>query len=358
MMEKTLYNSSSRSVYLDWVKGVAIILMVLGHCMQYGSKYRADELYFENGLFMWIYSFHMPLFMLVSGYLFRKSMLHRTFLSNIKHRAIALLLPVFTWNSLWLVHINSSLLISGEVNFRLSEQLQSYFSALWFLWALFWCSIIVLFVHRFLRDSIGIYICLGILLLFVPGKYEGYFLVKNQALLIFMYPYFIAGYMWSKFKLYHFLVKNSPSSLYWALLFSLLLFMFLFIFYNKDTYIYNTGTCILNGTSIDFMQLLIDIYRYLIGFVGATVMFLLLRLLIRKLGVEKLRVLAIIGVNSIGIYIISSYVELYLPLMPHVLSFGYIGVLAETCIIVGIICYITVLLRKNHFLNRVLFGGR
>lgn len=64
-----------RSLYLDVVKGLAIILVVVGHCIQFGSG--ADVLrsgvFFADPLFKFIYSFHMPLFMLVSGYLFRYS---------------------------------------------------------------------------------------------------------------------------------------------------------------------------------------------------------------------------------------------------------------------------------------------
>lgn len=62
----------SRSEYLDFVKGTAIILVELGHCVQWGSgaAFLSSGLFFEDGLFRFIYSFHMPLFMLVSGYVF------------------------------------------------------------------------------------------------------------------------------------------------------------------------------------------------------------------------------------------------------------------------------------------------
>lgn len=63
---------SKRNSYLDIAKSLGIILVVIGHCIQYGSGslYFEKELYFYNILFKFIYSFHMPLFMLISGYLF------------------------------------------------------------------------------------------------------------------------------------------------------------------------------------------------------------------------------------------------------------------------------------------------
>ena len=61
-----------RILSIDAIKAFAIFCVVLGHCIQYGSGifYLKDEIYFENWLFKIIYSFHMPLFMLISGYLF------------------------------------------------------------------------------------------------------------------------------------------------------------------------------------------------------------------------------------------------------------------------------------------------
>ena len=53
-----------RNQQLDIVKGFAIVLVVLGHAIQY--TYRDFDNLF---VFRLIYSFHMPLFMFVSGML-------------------------------------------------------------------------------------------------------------------------------------------------------------------------------------------------------------------------------------------------------------------------------------------------
>jgi len=54
-----------RLIWADSLKGVLIILVVLGHAIQYTI---GNECY-ENRLWNIIYSFHMPAFMAVSGYL-------------------------------------------------------------------------------------------------------------------------------------------------------------------------------------------------------------------------------------------------------------------------------------------------
>lgn len=68
-MEKIL---EQRTNFIDFIKGIAIFLMLYGHSLQYGSG--ADFLqsgqYWENNVMKVIYSFHMPLFITISGYLF------------------------------------------------------------------------------------------------------------------------------------------------------------------------------------------------------------------------------------------------------------------------------------------------
>lgn len=64
--------AQSRDKFLDLIKGVTIILVVAGHCIQSGcgTQYSSSNLYWENYLFKFIYGFHMPLFAMISGYLF------------------------------------------------------------------------------------------------------------------------------------------------------------------------------------------------------------------------------------------------------------------------------------------------
>lgn len=54
--------SRNRISYIDQLKGIAIFLVVLGHVIEHNAGR-------DNFLWTLIYSFHMPLFMFVSGYL-------------------------------------------------------------------------------------------------------------------------------------------------------------------------------------------------------------------------------------------------------------------------------------------------
>lgn len=68
--------SRLRLHWLDVVKGIAIILVVMGHVT---SNYINDNNIEIAGSFRilhsFIYSFHMPLFMFISGYLFSSSLM-------------------------------------------------------------------------------------------------------------------------------------------------------------------------------------------------------------------------------------------------------------------------------------------
>lgn len=58
---------AERDNRIDVVKGVCIVLMVWGHLPQMGTQAPLLE-----NLVIWIYTFHMPVFVLITGYLFGK----------------------------------------------------------------------------------------------------------------------------------------------------------------------------------------------------------------------------------------------------------------------------------------------
>ena len=144
------YFNKERNIYVDVIKGIAIILVVIGHCIQFGSGRACleSEDFFNDPLFKFIYSFHMPLFMLVSGYLFANT-IKRDTNEIIKRKAGTILLPLISWHTVALF-IN---LLLGQ-NYTLSILFLSYFHALWFLRALFFCCMVVLLMNRVFKDNI------------------------------------------------------------------------------------------------------------------------------------------------------------------------------------------------------------
>ena len=63
-----LNRNTERIKSLDVSKGIAIFLMLYGHCIQYCSNNEFD--FHDDSVSRFIGSINMPLFMLISGYLF------------------------------------------------------------------------------------------------------------------------------------------------------------------------------------------------------------------------------------------------------------------------------------------------
>mgnify|MGYP002623631565 CR=1 FL=1 len=86
---------TARLEYVDYAKGVMILLVVVGHICQY---------YFGRGkyepMYGFIYSFHMPLFFLLSGYVVgvtQKRIQSQTFRKWLGHKVQTLLVPFAVW---------------------------------------------------------------------------------------------------------------------------------------------------------------------------------------------------------------------------------------------------------------------
>jgi len=134
-------NTQLRDQFLDIAKGLAIILVVVGHVIQ-GSSDKFDDLLW----FKVIYSFHMPLFVFLSGSVaaiaFSPERIQSGMLVLIKQAktriakaSIRLLLPFISWcviNQL-VYHQSDSVFSATVLAFRRPD------TALWFLLAIFYC---------------------------------------------------------------------------------------------------------------------------------------------------------------------------------------------------------------------------
>lgn len=82
---------NKRIEIIEILQCIAVLLVVLGHSIETPHS----NILFFHLLHDFIYSFHMPLFMLISGYLFYNDNKKRAYLQFIKHKAEGLLLPYF-----------------------------------------------------------------------------------------------------------------------------------------------------------------------------------------------------------------------------------------------------------------------
>lgn len=123
-------NQKQRILWADSLKGLLMLLVILGHVIQ---SIKGD-LCFDDHVFNLIYSFHMPAFMAVSGW-FAFSKSNTSFINTCKRRIYQLLIPYFIW-SLFRWGITDC-----SIN-NLSKIILYPDSYYWFLWVLFWICII------------------------------------------------------------------------------------------------------------------------------------------------------------------------------------------------------------------------
>ena len=124
-------SSSCRLVYIDNTKGFAIILVVLGHVVQF--MYAPDG-YQQNIVFRYIYSFHMPLFFILSGMVTKvappKSL--RNVYDKLRKRFLQLIVPFCIWG---IIRVIMSTDIPLYIMFLKPDR------SLWFLWVLFFINV-------------------------------------------------------------------------------------------------------------------------------------------------------------------------------------------------------------------------
>lgn len=346
--------SKERNLYLDILKAISIILVIVGHCIQYGAgaEYLAWGMCLYNPVFIFIYSFHMPLFMMISGYLFAFSCKNKTPLQLLVAKAKQMLVPLFCWSfvSLAVQTIKIFLGLSTHkftLNWVLGMISSSFWGGPWFLWAIWWCSLVIIIGRWLFRDSPIFYTLVWLATLFIPD-------VDNTAVYKFMLPFFVLAYLFGTRDLATKLKKIYTNR---AFAYScIIIFALLLPHYNFDTFIYTTGYSII-GKNIVY-QLHNDSLRFVIGLFGSISAMYIVHAFMDVIPEKINKVTAYLGTCTLGIYLISNYifdeVLKYLPIN----GLNYWLVLLESIIILGVTLLLTMLLKKFKITNRLLLGGR
>ncbi|MBQ4438536.1 acyltransferase family protein [bacterium] len=284
--------------YVSVVKGLAIFLMLWGHCIQYCSNNRFNV--FDDLMFKIIYSFHMPLFMLISGFLMYYSSQKRGTRELIIHRTNRLLYPIITCTFLnfFLTTGVKNLFHNPSLNVLLSGAWLKDFSPFWFLWGTLVASFVSIISFKNNR-------CVAVKVLLVLLGFIFAAIMPCATTNIYMLPYFLCGYIFNAFmnkyeQVYRFIVKCR-----WI---AIVAFPILLSFYSRDHFIYTTG---IFASDIPLLKCVyIDLFRWLIGFVGSIAVLTIVYELIRHIGQRTIanRFLSIfeeLGDNSLEYYCIS-----------------------------------------------------
>lgn len=327
---------NTRIEYLDIVKLVTIYLVILGHVIAM----------MENGyvvgerLYSLIYSFHMPLFMLLSGYFVSSKSGELPLINITTKKAKQLLLPAFTCTTICLLYL---WLARDHVNVR-----DEIIGNSWFLKTLFvYYTLFSLFKRLPFNDWILCFASCALLFV-IPGC--------SSVQVNLLFPYFWGGYMMRKYKVLEKVSYSWKHAIFFILLFAGL--------YSLQRY-WN----IPNYIEINIHSLLDKpcyiLFRYLVAFTGCLATITSISLVHKSWqSFSFINKCAKYGQWTLGVYVLQTI--LVINIFPDTLAwhvetewlFNLIIVpLLSLVFLAACICLIY-LLSKNKISDLLFFGGQ
>lgn len=238
--------SDRRIKWIDALKLFAIFLVLWGHSIQYLSS----APYAENPLFRAIYSFHMPLFMMLSGFLGGR-LLTKDIKEVVRDKGRRLLVPVVSFGMLWGL---------SDISDATGRIAGFWIDSLWFLKSAFICMVIFRIVMLPRRHG-----WLWLLLSVIAVQPIDYCDLWQ------MYPCFVTGWI-----LRNYFDSVRPMS-GWILSITAIVFVGMLLFFGPEYFSAGgPGSYIADEIAANMKAVIwISCYKMIIGIVGA-VFFILL----------------------------------------------------------------------------------
>lgn len=218
--------ATSRVSFVDIVKAISIILVVIGHYNPVGSP----PSYLTAIDF--IYTFHMPVFMCMAGFLFYRSFKREvSYKSFVVKKFKRLMIPYFFFS---LLIISIKLIFQQFIPMEHAVVPMDYLSLflfpkaapfLWFIYTLFIIFLLVVPVLKYCKQGLVLLLIIALPIFFIHGEFEAnYFcFLQFKGMLI----YFVLGCIASRY------LSKIPMALAW--LFPLIT-IHLILFYTVETY--------------------------------------------------------------------------------------------------------------------------
>lgn len=244
--------TQARIADIDFIKLGAMFIVIWGHALQYGTTEAPSQTYLHP-MSQWVTSFHMPLFMLLSG-LFASSALKKSFGVMLKDKLVYLLLPSIIWTGIEVALIS----LRNPSHWATHSIIGHFVVNYWFIKALILCYVIYYLSGRFLGNNIWTALLTSILTAILPWG--------NLFNLSTMLPFFWIGVLFKD------QILNMPACK--IALPSTIVFILLYLLWNIEYTMYSTKIELLRGLpsglmQIDMTNLGIYIYRLAIGLAGS-----------------------------------------------------------------------------------------
>ena len=327
---------NSRDKILDIMKGVAIILVIFGH-----QLVSMDE---GNIILDVIYSFHIPLFFVISGYLVGKTVIGDS-KQWISKKFFHLVIPwsLFTFYSFFL-----------QKDYSFSQWLGFgfiYNQLAWFLWTLFTCYIIILLVNMIYikYPDRALFLSLLLVVLFLVCPFinivdNNNYLGKN--VISWFFSFFFLGYMISKYNIW--LSKINQKIIY---LLGTLGFVVVMQLTNWDGGWLNQS--FLPTSSYIFGNQWILIGRYLQALTGCCLAYTISKVI--YIIPKTSDWIAWIGTKTLGIYLLTSVTVAIFPWTITV-DDGWTKIITSSIFLGAATILIVMFVEQFYFLSALLIG--
>ena len=164
-----------RFLWLDYDKGISIILVAYGHCffMLFDHGINMAPYPYFNYIGTFLYGFRMPLFFIVSGILISNSLRKRGLPAYLLNRVNNILYPLLVWGGIQISlallsarYTNSDITMASYLNLIINPRQTGHF---WYLNALFFIGVIYSLLKTKLKVSIGIQLVIGFVFFSIAG---------------------------------------------------------------------------------------------------------------------------------------------------------------------------------------------
>jgi fucose 4-O-acetylase-like acetyltransferase len=352
---------------IDLLKAFAIFCVLWGHSIGDFRANNSEWFFLADPILKFIFTYHMPLFFMISGFFFYSS-LNLTFKDVLKKRFTYLIIPHITWSVLITI-MNWGISLIGwrtpftDKPFTILSQIRALFipdpaTELWFFKDLFLTTLIVFVSCKIFKKRYAAFIASMLFVLFVNcfgvvGKVQR-----------FMMPIFWAGVLLKAY--YHVFSKHLNKILIGSGI--ILLICYYFFDYTYMIYLIDFPTLInfqqslVDGKVVfDFTNIGISVFRSFTGIAGSIFFFALFQRCWKKNSVTLF--LSRCGQLTIGIYGIQSI--LIQRVMLNLLDFTGVNLWIYRFLITSslavIVFFVSVLLirliQRNRNLTFILFGN-
>ena len=314
-----------------------MFIVIWGHVIQYTNVQEG----LNNKIAAFIYSFHMPMFMMLSGIFF-----HKQIQSNIAHFLIKnfkrLLLPAL------FIDFSLFVIIFIHKPRGVTESIEWLWNCRpWFITTLFIFNVLTFLVYKITKHLEFSFIITFVLFCTIPS-------ISDR--LIFMYPFFVMGHYIKRFISYN--------KIGYILLAIFIICLILGI-NTPETTIYVTPYTVWSiGEGLHFdKSLLIAIKRYFIGFCGSIGIFFILKNIFTSFAKSfcYLNIVQFCGKNTLGLYLLQIVLfTLYMGLSNEVLSnltfnHDWIAFILSVIVMV-VLCFCIKIIQNSKLLKLLILG--